>query len=202
MARILKILIVDPNQFFVAGLQLTLEKHFHAKSIPVIFMKQPLSYPMADLIFWAPGYSTTVMPIGLLAGNAQKSRLIILTSQQRTHLVTNYVPWVFYRHQCHNTLLLLIDTILTSSISNSDIPIINKHNASPLKALSPRQRQVMHYISKGMCSNAIAEKLNINKKTVSSHKRTAMEKLQLDRTADLYHWLLCDATAAHLISQR
>lgn len=201
MARILKILIVDPNQFFVAGLQQAVEKHLHAKGIPVIFMKQPLSYPMADLVFWAPGYSTTVMPIGLLAGNSQKSRLIILTSRQRTHLVTNNVPWVFYRHQSYNALLLLIDTILTSSMSNNDLSMINESNENSLKALSPRQRQVMHYISKGMCVNEIAEKLQIHEKTVSSHKRTAMGKLQLDRTTDLYHWLLCDSTAAHLLSQ-
>ncbi|HHQ4306976.1 TPA: LuxR C-terminal-related transcriptional regulator [Serratia fonticola] len=200
MARILKILIVDPNQFFVVGLQQTIEKYFHAKGIPVIFMKQPMSYPMADLIFWAPGYPSTVMPIGLLAGDAQKSRLVILATKQRTHLVTNYVPWVFYRHQNHNTLRLLIDTLLASLISNNDIQMMTTHNSNPLRVLSPRQKEVMRYILKGMCSSEISKKLQIHEKTVSSHKRTAMGKLQLDRTADLYHWLLCDSTAAHFIS--
>jgi DNA-binding CsgD family transcriptional regulator len=78
--------------------------------------------------------------------------------------------------------------------------MMTKLNSNPLRVLSPRQKEVMRYISKGMCSSEIAKKLQINEKTVSSHKRTAMGKLQLDRTADLYRWLLCDSTAAHLIS--
>ncbi|HGM5491179.1 TPA: LuxR C-terminal-related transcriptional regulator [Serratia fonticola] len=199
MPRIMKILIVDPNQYFVAGLQQIVKKHFYTKGIAVNFLQQQLSYPMADLIFWAPGYPTTVMPIGLLVGDVQRSRLIILTSKESVHLVNSYVPCVFYRHQSQQDLIFLIDKALSFSKPGNNEEFIKECNDISLIPLSPRQKQVMRYISKGMCLSQIAEKLDINEKTVSSHKRTAMGKLQLSRTADIYHWLLSNATADNII---
>lgn len=192
MTRVLKILIVDPDRFFVAGLQQAVQKHFNAKGIPVIFMNLPLSYPMADLIFWAPGYPTTVMPMGILAGRTHKSHLILLSSQQTSHQVTNYVPWVFYRHQSRGHLLTLIEQVIGASTGDNIEAVNDKQSRHPLDALSPRQREVMSYISKGMHLRAISERLHIHEKTVSTHKRTAMRKLQLYRTTDLHHWLLCN----------
>jgi DNA-binding CsgD family transcriptional regulator len=198
MARVLKILIVDPDQFFVSGLQQAVKAHFHAKGIPVIFMNQPLSYAMADLIFWAPGFTTTVMPKGLLAGQSHKYHLIMLMSQHKTHQVTNNVPWVFYRHQSPGKLYSLIDQVTNIPTSDNIGSIKNMDIIKPLTSLSPRQMEVMSYVSKGMCPKKISENLNINKKTVSCHKRTAMRKLQLNRLTDLHHWLLCNFTANKL----
>lgn len=192
MTRVLKILIVDPDRFFVAGLQQAVQKHFNVKGVPVIFMNRPLSYPLADLIFWAPGDPTTVMPMGLLAGRTHKSRVILLMSQQTTHLITNYVPWVFYRHQSRCHLLTLIEQVINSSTDENIATVNDNQGHSSLNSLSPRQREVISCISKGMHLRAISERLHIHEKTVSNHKRTAMRKLQLYRTTDLHHWLLCN----------
>lgn len=190
MTDLLKILIVDPDRFFVAGLQQIIKEHFDAKGISVVFMSQQLSYPIADLIFWAPGYPTTVMPIGLLAGRIHTSQLIMIMSQQSTHLVKNYLPWILYRHQDQSTLLSLIDRVLISKAISKNKKNADKRHDSPLTSLSPRQREVIRQVSKGMCPREIADDLKIHVKTVSHHKRTAMGKLQLSRTTDLYHWLL------------
>lgn len=192
MTRAVKILIVDPDRYFAAGLQHAVHKHFNAKGVPVIFMNRPLSYPLADLIFWAPGYSTTVMPMGLLAGRSHKSHLVLLMSEQATHLLTNCVPWVFYRHQSRGHLLTLIEQVIHSSTGEPIAAVNDKQRRRTLNALSPRQREVIRCISKGMQVRAISERLQIHEKTVSNHKRTAMRKLQLSRTTDLHHWLLCN----------
>ncbi|MEZ2831044.1 response regulator transcription factor [Serratia liquefaciens] len=192
MTRVMKILIVDPNRFFVEGLQLAIRAHFQARGIPVVFMHRPLSYPMADLIFWAPGDPTTVMPAGLFARRTQISPVILLMSQDTPHLAANYIPSVFYRHQrCCHLSPLIVQTI--ESASGCPAEPAHEENSPHLAALSPRQREVMGYVSKGLRLSEISVRLHIHEKTVSNHKRAAMRKLQLSRTTDLHHWLLCNA---------
>ena len=186
MNRTVKILIVDPDRFFVAGLQHAIKAHFQVRDIPVLFMGHPLSYPLADLIFWAPGYTRTEMPIGLLAG-PKRSRIILLMSQQRPHLVT-CESQVFYRHQSYAHLLSLLNQSINAVVG----PTVSDEYATLLATLSPRQFEVMCYLSKGLTPNDIARRLHIHEKTVSSHKRSAMRRLQLSRTIDLHHWILCN----------
>jgi DNA-binding CsgD family transcriptional regulator len=185
-----KVLIVDPDRFFAAGLQHAIKAHFQARDIPVLFMGHLLSYPLADLIFWAPGYPATEMPTGLLTGH-KRSRVILLMSQQRPHLAAYCMPRVFYRHQDCTQLASLIE-ISIDIAAGAPIHTVTDANAVLLATLSPRQREVMCYVSQGLRLHDIAALLHINKKTVSTHKRTAMRRLQLERTTDLHHWLLCN----------
>lgn len=190
MTRAVKILIVDPDRFFVAGLQHAIKAHFQARDIPVLFMGHPLSYPLADLIFWAPGHPSAEIPMGLLVGH-KRFRVILLMSPQQPHLVANCVSRVFYRHQNRVQLSSLIDTSIDTTTC-AQIRTVSDAYADLLAALSPRQREVMCYVSQGLCLNDIAARLHIHEKTVSNHKRTAMRRLQLERTTDLHHWLLCN----------
>ena len=66
MTHTRKMLIVDPDCFFVARLQHVVKTHFQARDILVLFMGSPLSYPLAGLIFWVPGYPAAETPTGLL----------------------------------------------------------------------------------------------------------------------------------------
>ncbi|OAT33516.1 signal transduction response regulator [Buttiauxella ferragutiae ATCC 51602] len=187
MTRTLKILIVDTDQFFSAGLQLKVEMYFQARNIPVMFMCQPLSYPMADLIFWAPGTPTTMMPKGLLT----KRKVILLLSKHIPHLAANYGISVFYRHQRFSHLSSLLD--LAIKIDSESPAEIRSEDKGSLSLLTPRQREVMGYVSEGLTLREISAHLHINPRTVSQHKIGAMRKLQLNRTADLHNWLLCNA---------
>ncbi|WP_145566856.1 helix-turn-helix transcriptional regulator [Yersinia aleksiciae] len=191
MTRKLRILIVDPNQFFVTGLQHAIKNHCLAKGISVVFTYQQLSRPVANLIFWAPSEPMNLMPLGLLTNSNRSSRLIMIMPQQKAHLVQHHAPWVFYRHQCLNTLLALIDRTLMTTTISSKKEVEKRSDRSPLDLLTRRQKEIIRYVSEGMSPNKIANNLNIHEKTVSSHKRSAMKRLQLSRTADLYHLLLC-----------
>ncbi|CAI1948278.1 Capsular synthesis regulator component B [Serratia fonticola] len=195
MANMLKVLIVDPNSFFASGLRQVVIKHLQCKGVQVLFMKEQQSYVFADLIFWAPGYDSTIMPMGLLVGNTYKSRMIMIISHEKTHVVRHAVPQVFYRHQSHNVLLALIDQVLNAPAANRHSSAIHSNSHRAFEQLSPREWEVMCYVSKGKRLREIADNLNINVKTVSGHKRSAMGKLQLDRTIDLYHWLLSSPMA-------
>lgn len=55
--------------------------------------------------------------------------------------------------------------------------------------LTPQEKQVMRYLSWEMTPTAIARRLRVSIKTVSTHKRAVMRKMHFQRDAELYRWL-------------
>jgi DNA-binding NarL/FixJ family response regulator len=51
--------------------------------------------------------------------------------------------------------------------------------------LSPREREVLQLIAEGKATKEVARCLNVNIKTVETHRRSMMEKLRLDSVAEL-----------------
>ncbi|MBU9828518.1 response regulator transcription factor [Rahnella sp. FC061912-K] len=186
MTRKLKILIVDTDQFFVAGLQQAIRKYFNARNTEVLFLSLPLQYPLADLIFWASYCPNKVMPMGLL----ENRKVIQLKSQEMPNLVTDNMALVFYRHQCDNSLSSLLDQVMHTTLDRHAETESEENQENPFFALTPRQWEVIGYISSGMSLYEISKRLRIDRKTVSSHKRAAMRNLQLNSITDLHKWLL------------
>ena len=60
----------------------------------------------------------------------------------------------------------------------------------PGRRLSSREREVLQLITEGYNSKQIADKLFISIKTVSTHRRNIMEKLNIDNIADLIKFAL------------
>ena len=56
-----------------------------------------------------------------------------------------------------------------------------------LATLSPREREVMSLLVKGMHNRSIAEALGISPRTVEVHKARVMEKLGVDNVVELVH---------------
>ena len=57
--------------------------------------------------------------------------------------------------------------------------------AEMVKALSPRQGQVLKLVANGLLNKQIAAELNLAEKTVKMHRAILMSRLQLHTTADL-----------------
>jgi DNA-binding CsgD family transcriptional regulator len=55
--------------------------------------------------------------------------------------------------------------------------------------LTPREREVVMMLGRGLSNTQVADLLYINIKTVSGHKRTAMRKLGFRRTQELQQWV-------------
>lgn len=183
MIRILKILIVDTDQFFVAGLEQAVREHFDDRQTEVIFLRFPWLYPKADRIFWASCCPDKVMPLELL----ENRKVIQLLSQPMPHRLADKTALVFYRHQCANCLSSLLDQIMHTALNK---PAEKTREENPFLALTPRQLEVIGYISSGMSLYEISKRLCIGTKTVSSHKRAAMRNLRLNKIIDLHNWLL------------
>ena len=54
-----------------------------------------------------------------------------------------------------------------------------------VESLSKREREVVEFVTSGLTNREIAEKLNLSIVTVKLYRRLAMQKLEVDRLADL-----------------
>ncbi len=68
---------------------------------------------------------------------------------------------------------------------------------SVFSILSPREREILQLVTEGMKSDKIASRLFISIKTVSSHRRQIMKKLELSSIAELTRYAISEG----LISQ-
>jgi DNA-binding NarL/FixJ family response regulator len=62
---------------------------------------------------------------------------------------------------------------------------INNKNSSESKSLTNRETEVLQYISSGMRTREIADKLEVSIKTIETHRRQIMEKLKMYSIAEL-----------------
>lgn len=131
-----------------------------------------------------------MIPIGLFARYANRSKLIMVIPRQQIHFTRNSDSWLFYRHQDHRVLMTIINKTLRPKLHHIKHQHIDISDEKNTKRLSFRQHEVIHYVIKGMSLNEISNILHIHEKTVSHHKRAAMRKLKLKGTTDLYHWAL------------
>ena len=60
----------------------------------------------------------------------------------------------------------------------------------PASSLSPREREVLQLLAEGLSAKAIADRLNLGVKTVETHRRNLMEKLNIDNLVDLIRYAL------------
>ena len=58
------------------------------------------------------------------------------------------------------------------------------------KSITPRQREVLELISRGLTMKEIASQLKISTRTAESHKYEMMQTLGVETTADLIRYSL------------
>jgi len=63
-------------------------------------------------------------------------------------------------------------------------------SAMPHATLTPREREVLQLIAEGMTTKQVAAHLNLNVKTVETHRRQVMEKIGADSVASLVRYAL------------
>jgi DNA-binding NarL/FixJ family response regulator len=64
------------------------------------------------------------------------------------------------------------------------------HDASPLDALTPRQREILQLIAEGRSTKEVAFTLSISAKTVETHRAQIMERLEIHDLAGLVRFAI------------
>lgn len=74
-------------------------------------------------------------------------------------------------------------TYLSSEIINILTPSNNDSEEIPI--ITRREREVLKYLSEGLSSAQIADKMNISPLTVDSHRKNLMQKFNVNKTVNL-----------------
>ncbi|WP_261237480.1 response regulator transcription factor [Serratia marcescens] len=184
----------------MAGLNMVLSTYFKSKNRKVKFI---LGYSMtepADITFQAIRCGTFIAPRSQYHADSGKSHYFAIVDNRDFHLQHLYRDLeknnVFYRHQSVKTLLQLIEKkiFLSQSLPGKHPPEEQVFLGEPL---TQREHEVLCHLKQGKTHAGAANCLGIKVKTISSHKRAAMKKLNFRRTNELFHWMLQGGLSRH-----
>jgi two-component system, NarL family, response regulator NreC len=75
--------------------------------------------------------------------------------------------------------------IVVKELAQSKSPRSRKSSSVSYQALTPREREVLQLIAEGHNAREIGQRLHLSVKTIETHRRQIMEKLEIRSIADL-----------------
>ncbi|MDK2375856.1 LuxR C-terminal-related transcriptional regulator [Serratia fonticola] len=181
----------DHNSYFLAGLQYALIEYFTELRTQVDFFSG-YTTDKPDIIFQAlyQGERSDICR-HFPADAPQPLYFVIRDKAERC-----FAPPIrcitksstLYRNQSIDDILERVELAMQF---NSQPPERTHYcPACHRRSLTERERQVLYYLRQGVNQSQTAHILQLKVKTVHSHKRSAMKKLNFTRTSELFHWLL------------
>lgn len=191
MEKILHILLNDRDHYFLTGLQHGLSEYFAAQNTQVNFFRG-LSTNKPDIIFQAvqQGEVRNICR-HFLTEEPQPLYFVIRDKTQRhfpSHTRCIARSTTLYRDQNMNDIVEKVKLAMQPQALPQE-----KRGTCPAchrQDLTERERQVLRYLRRGVSQSQIAIYLQLTVKTVHSHKRSAMKKLNFTRTNELFYWML------------
>ncbi|BEM70289.1 hypothetical protein SME24J_42880 [Serratia marcescens] len=168
----LNIVIDDENRYFAAGLRLSIAKYAQQHNKVAHFLPS----------------GSDERPDIVLTSTARRARrwaaysgAHIVTIKEKQTVASVRANRVLYRTDDQQCLF----TLLSDTLANP-----RPACWFPAKLLTPRERQVIGYLRRGLDQSQTARVMGVSVKTVHSHKRSVMGKLMLNRSHDFIYWLL------------
>jgi DNA-binding CsgD family transcriptional regulator len=198
--KTLTIAIIDNDNFYIAGLIMALSIYFNSKCRKVKFMFEHSMTEPADITCQAIRCGTFIASRSQHHANSGKSHYFAIVDNRDFHLQHLYhnmeKAHVFYRHQPVNTLLQLIEKKLCSPQKLPETQL-SEQEVFLREPLTLREHEVLCHLKQGKTHAGAANCMGIKVKTISSHKRAAMKKLNFRRTNELFHWMLQGGLSRH-----
>lgn len=192
MIPTITILFIDHDRYFAEGFRLGVTQYFRRRNINVTYTENIAHRSSADMIFLA-------MDLGRKNSHCYNfvhpSRQCLFLIKGRYQTQRSYPSFlkrsagIISREQSLASVFTLLDLALLKYNENYQITH-RRDEAIRQPVLTYREYEVMRYLFFGMNNHAISHQLNISEKTVSSHKRAAMRKLNLTQNIELNYWLL------------
>lgn len=193
----LTIRIIDDDSFYTTGLIKALSHYLKNRNIR--FYIGTCKGIAADIIFQAIRCGTVVSP-GNSLGDHSATLYFAIAERKDAHLQHLYRGMtksnILYRHQSVSSVLQLIGN---AQLSPQPPPEKTRRGSKVClhEPLTPREQEVLHHLKQGKTHAGVASSLGIKEKTISSHKRAAMKKLNFKRTSELLHWMIQGGLTHH-----
>jgi DNA-binding NarL/FixJ family response regulator len=201
----LKVLIADDHKLFRDGLRLLLERH---DDIRVVAETEDGTAAVAaaadrrpDLVLMdvsMPGLNGIEAARKLLVADAG-IKVIMLSMHSDHHfaieaLKSGAVGYVL-KDSAFEELLLAIRTVagggiflsqkINSAVLREYAAVAAGRAAAPASPLSAREREVLQLLAEGKSTKETAARLNVSVKTVETHRKQIMDKLDIHSVAEL-----------------
>ncbi|MEX2940736.1 response regulator transcription factor [Serratia fonticola] len=190
-AKTIKVLIIDKNSYFIAGLRHIILDVYRNQDITVQFIDRNMLEFSADIIFQAIDYGA-MFNVWRHLPSGGPTPSVFLIRDQRNSLLSHIFKSVrkngtLYRNQTIDVVKSMLEEEI--SVQGYQPPSITPGNVAT-QGLTLREGEVLRYLRQGKSHVETANVMRLHVKTVSSHKRSAMRKLNFKRNHELFHWLL------------
>lgn len=184
------VLIMDRNEYFMTGLRYMISDFLHSKNIEVQFIARPVPGLSVDIVFQAIGNGMPVDVCRSLKPGVPPPLLFLIQDLRDARLLhqnqTVQQSGTLYRHQPIDSVKSMLEKAI--SVRRSQPPKA-KLDAF-IQFLTLRESEVLRYLRQGKSHEETANVMSLHVKTISSHKRSAMRKLNFKRNQELFQWLL------------
>lgn len=188
MGKVISLVFIDNDKFFIEGLQQLIVPHLEQKGLQVKVLDDTAACH-ADMVFKAverDWQARFCLRNEAGCGQLNFSLRARGDTRWRNRPRCSRESGVIIRDERIEHILVRVEDVLIARGSG----IVTSHCPwCELQPITPRERDVMRYLAWEMPPTAIARYLSLSVKTVSNHKQAAMRKLGFKRNADLYHWL-------------
>lgn len=185
------ILLNDRNSYFLAGLQYGLIEYFTERHTQIDFFYGGSS-EKPDIIFQALHQSERAdICRHFPADEPQPLYFVIRDRTERCFtppIRCIATSGTLYRNQSINNILEMLE--LAIQLNSQPQERTQQCPACHRQPLTEREHQVLQYLRQGMSQSQTARILQLKVKTVHSHKRSVMQKLNFTRNSELLRWLL------------
>ncbi|ANS44722.1 Transcriptional regulatory protein TdiR [Serratia inhibens PRI-2C] len=184
------ILIVEPNLYFAQGFSQGLLMHSNEFGVNIRISESLLDKNNCDMVFLAAEQDAAEWRYLTQRRTAPAhQRIFVFKEKPGLYDCVQFkdLDGIFYRHQSMNWAM----QIVTQALHSMALPSVPKRRISDRRQpLTDREIEILRYLANGQRACEISHYLRISPKTVSGHKRNAMEKLGITRSSDLNYWLL------------
>ena len=201
-----RIVLLDSNTLFRQGLRALLSNHSEFKVMadvadgPAAYAAAVRYTPELVIMDLAPRGQTAMDFVATLKRRLPGTRVLVLTShgseeRLREALLIGADGFAL-KDTTFNDLIGALRSVLGGNkyiapeasahlVEGYLHPSETKSRASPLAALTSRERSILQLIAEGRSNRTAAEALNVSAKTVEKHRANLMRKLGLRNSAEL-----------------
>ncbi|MBC3211573.1 helix-turn-helix transcriptional regulator [Serratia fonticola] len=186
--KIIKVLIIDKDSYFIAGLRRVISDFYRDKDITLQFIDRHVAGFSADIIFQAFDYGV-MFNVWRHLSSGMPTPLVFLIRDQRNSLLSHLFQSVrksgtLYRNQPIDVVKSMLEEAIFMQECQPAKTTLDT------QGFTLRESEVLRYLRQGKSHEETAHVMRLNVKTVSGYKRSAMRKLNFKRNQELFHWLL------------
>ncbi|WP_407309212.1 response regulator [Pseudomonas sp. nanlin1] len=196
----IKIILADDHPVVLAGLRVVLQRVPRQRfevvaeatdgaALLQALREHPCDILISDYSMPSPAQADGLALLGHIRRHYPELPLMVITTRNDIDtlkaLVALQVKGIFDKRQClsdlHRALMALRNgRTWYSPMMQRCLERVAHLQMAGHRALSPREVDVVRLLSEGLTGRAIAARLNRSEKTISRHKRNAMDKLGLE----------------------